>query len=417
MSSMDDNILTKYEVNKLFNKSWVANLFIKYYTFLKDRGVGTETIKRHLSKAKMLFENIEKSFLEPSNINYEWIENQLDQIDYLRGANKSIVTFLAQERIIKVPNNDDLIQKSIESMIDRCSPGFRNLLQIYYNERLDLRRRHLNNNASKPLSLITIRADMEMFLRFVRWIRDNHELVISWSLVQEQHIHQFLLTLTPKNREIVRKDLYVLFKFAKRRRIIACIPIADFPSRELPGTIEILDFIEQKSVAKAIKDNLYIDSIQCFLASLCFYHGLSSSEISNIKVKDLDIDGRKIFLQNRPPVYLSDEDMNILNEYAKIRASIRNSDKKQYLILSRSTGELYEDKPVSKKFIANKVKDLAGYTPKALRISCFSAMAANFGPQILIEAFGLSLTQSSRYGKFEDYLLEEELKLQKETLK
>ncbi|WP_217993767.1 hypothetical protein [Bacillus toyonensis] len=34
-------------------------------------------------------------------------------------------------------------------------------------------------------------------------------------------------------------------------------------------------------------------------------------------------------------------------------------------------------------------------------------------PQLLVEGFGLSLTQASKYGKMEDYLLEEQIKEQR----
>lgn len=37
-------------------------------------------------------------------------------------------------------------------------------------------------------------------------------------------------------------------------------------------------------------------------------------------------------------------------------------------------------------------------------------IAAHFGPQLLVEGFGLSLTHASRYGKLEDYLIEELIK-------
>jgi hypothetical protein len=46
-------------------------------------------------------------------------------------------------------------------------------------------------------------------------------------------------------------------------------------------------------------------------------------------------------------------------------------------------------------------------------MNCFYSFAANYGPQILIEGFGLSITNAQRYGKFEDYLLEEEIRKQK----
>lgn len=82
---------------------------------------------------------------------------------------------------------------------------------------------------------------------------------------------------------------------------------------------------------------------------------------------------------------------------------------KTYLIVSSSSSMIYEDKPVSNRFIRQKIKDLTKFTPKALRITCFNVIASNFGLQLLVEGFGVSLTQASRYGKLEDYLIEEQI--------
>ncbi|MEY9865208.1 hypothetical protein ABIE66_000587 [Peribacillus sp. B2I2] len=43
-------------------------------------------------------------------------------------------------------------------------------------------------------------------------------------------------------------------------------------------------------------------------------------------------------------------------------------------------------------------------------------IASNFGPQLLVEGFGLSLTQASRYGKLEDYLLEEQIRSERDFI-
>ena len=77
---------------------------------------------------------------------------------------------------------------------------------------------------------------------------------------------------------------------------------------------------------------------------------------------------------------------------------------------------IYGDKPVNNRFILRKVKDLSGFTPKALRITCFNVIGSNFGPQLLVEGFGISLTQASRYGKLEDYLIEEQIQSGREFL-
>ncbi|MED1904544.1 site-specific integrase, partial [Cytobacillus firmus] len=96
-----------------------------------------------------------------------------------------------------------------------------------------------------------------------------------------------------------------LFKLAKRKRLITHIPILDIKSRELPPSIEPLSFDEQVSVANKIKSHIYEHPLECLLTSLCFYHGLSSAHIRNIKISDVKVELRAIYINERPPVYLS----------------------------------------------------------------------------------------------------------------
>lgn len=44
-----------------------------------------------------------------------------------------------------------------------------------------------------------------------------------------------------------------------------------------------------------------------------------------------------------------------------------------------------------------------------LRITCLTAMANCYGPHFLRETYGVSQTHASRFGKYEDYLLDETL--------
>ena len=79
--------------------------------------------------------------------------------------------------------------------------------------------------------------------------------------------------------------------------------------------------------------------------------------------------------------------LTIIQNCAEERAKIKNIDKKTYLFVPKAFS--HEDNPVSKGFINNYVKELTDHTPKRLRISCFSALSVMYGPQYLIEAFGL----------------------------
>lgn len=398
-----------------FNKSWSASLFKKYTQFLITSGINKDTLRKNTSKAIKLFFLAEQQFLVPTNISESWILNTLEENKNLKQVKSSMLAFLNQEGIVNL-NDDPMFTNKIKRLIDSVPEGFNRLLEVYLNERIEHRKRQIKQNARTPLSFLTILINIEEYVRFIRWLQENNNQVFSWDAIQQEDVHSFLLTLTPKKREIVRKDLLVLFKFARRKRMITHIPILDVKSRELPLTIEPLSFKEQKELAAKLKRKRFEEPLSCLIVSFCFYHGLSSQKIRNIKLQDININNKQIVFSDRPPIYLSDDDLFLLNEYVKVRAKIKNSGKKSFLILSESSTEIYLDRETNKTFISKKVKELTGFTPQALKITCFTSIASRFGSQLLVEGFGLSLTQASRYGKMEDYLIEEEIRNQRALL-
>lgn len=403
-------IQTTSFLNTNFEKKWSATLFKNYILYLSELNVKVETIRKHGNKVLKLFQLAEKEHLEAFNISEEWLLNTIEINKNLKGIKAGLFNFLVKEKIINF-DDDRKLKATIVKSIESLPKGFRRLLDIYYNERIELRERQLKFQARAPLSLLTVKTNMANFVRLVRWFYINRSYIVSWDGVQQEDVHTFLLTLTPKNREIVRKDLLVLFKLAKRKKIITHIPILDITSRELPPTIEPLTFDEQREVALKLRVNIYEKPLECLLISLCFYHGLSSKMIKEIKVRDLDIDRTAIHIGGRAPVFLSTDEMLMVQEYIKLRNIDEIRRNKRYLIVSFNSSTIYEDKPVSNRFIRKKVKDLTNFSPKAHRITCFNVIASNFGPQLLVEGFGVSLTQASRYGKLEEYLIEEQIEL------
>lgn len=119
-------------------------------------------------------------------------------------------------------------------------------------------------------------------------------------------------------------------------------------------------------------------------------------------------------IKNRPPVYLLTEDLISLENYSKIRTQMRNNKKRDYLIVGDSGAEIYGNKLLGACAILRKVKQLTSYIPKQFRITCFQSLSAIFGQLLLIDAFGLSKTQSSRYVRFGEYLVEKEIKEQRD---
>ena len=110
-----------------------------------------------------------------------------------------------------------------------------------------------------------------------------------------------------------------------------------------------------------------------------------------------------------PNIYLTSSDMIILKEYLNLRESLPNCQGRNYLFIQSRRGSAYRDTPVGPPYISNLVKRFSGFNPQTLRITCLTAMSELYGPQFLREAYGISQTHASRFGKCEDYLLEESI--------
>jgi integrase len=409
-----NNILIPETLSSIFSKKWTANLLVKYYWYLKNSRIRYSSILDNIRRVKMILLIAEKELIGPHEISMEWLgEIYKDKTINIKKARISFLCFLEEQGILKMPDENDLMHASIIRQIERCPKEFKRLMEIYFNTRLELRKRQISNNEANPLALRTIISDITVFTQFTRWITQTHKEVYSWDLIQEEHINEFLLTLTPNNREVVRKDMYALFKLAKRKKLITYIPMIDYPGRELPSTIKTLNIIEQKHVARTIMRSIHTNPLGCILSCLCFFHGLSSRQIRSIKLSDIDLSGKKITFKDRPPAYLSTEELIALGNYVKSRSNMKNNKKREYLFISNHSAGIYENKSLNNGSILRKVKELTGYTTTQLRITCYHSFSARFGPLMLIDAFGLSRTQASRYGRFEEYLLEEEIKDQR----
>lgn len=72
--------------------------------------------------------------------------------------------------------------------------------------------------------------------------------------------------------------------------------------REPPST-QALSFEELQRIARVIEESLKSKVLEALLSSLCFYHGLSPSQISKIKFIDVELDSKKLYVSGRPPVF------------------------------------------------------------------------------------------------------------------
>ena len=95
------------------------------------------------------------------------------------------IKFLLKEDLLTF-NEDQNLLSSITRLIETISNGFKRLLEIYFKERMELRKRQLKFQARTPLSLLTVKTDMEIFVRLVRWLQENKSHLTSWDTVQQE---------------------------------------------------------------------------------------------------------------------------------------------------------------------------------------------------------------------------------------
>ena len=147
-------------------------------------------------------------------------------------------------------------------------------MSIYYQTRLDLRKRQIGNDEDAPLSLITINCDIEIFSRLVRWLDHEHQEVSSWNLVQESHVNAVFIDVnSPRVERNSQKDFMSCSSWPERRKLITYIPMADYPARELPPTTEPLSMAEQRRVARILTQSVHVNPLGCLFGLPMLFHG------------------------------------------------------------------------------------------------------------------------------------------------
>jgi len=405
-------LLSDAFVDRTFFTIWAKGFFKRLGVFLQEYAIPLSSQTRMLPKAVIIFQEAEKIFRRPEEMSGEWLETQIRlTMPSKQAAPTFFRIFLIKEQLIS-PQEEEKSIKTMQAKIELLPQGYRRLVEVYFNERKDRRKRHIEQNARKPLSLRALEHDLETLTRIIRWFREYLPELTGWDMIQENHILTYLLTLSPRERELVRNDLYVFFHLARKRKLVAHVPVAKYPSREFPPAYEPLNLEERKALARLIRESIYSHPWEAFLTALCFYHGLSSSQVLQIKMSDVDIEQKVIYIPERPPVYLLTEDFLLLEQFLQQRKEMPYAKQKSHLVISNQ--HTLNDKPLDKSVLRRKVLSFVKYPPQRLRMTCFTALSEQYGPQYLVEACGLSLTHAARFGKMEEYLLEEEVRQQRD---
>lgn len=135
-----ERVQTEGFLKENFKKTWSATLFKKYVLYLKELGIGVETIRKNTSKVLQVLQAAENELLRPSDINEGWLVSTLEKISNPKGIKSSLFNFLIKEGYLSF-NADEGIITSIRELLKQVPKGFIRLLEIYFNERMELRNR------------------------------------------------------------------------------------------------------------------------------------------------------------------------------------------------------------------------------------------------------------------------------------
>lgn len=388
-------------------KPWVMRILEEYRDFLITYHKEQKTVLHHLRNSASVFVAMEDIF--PNELTYDWLESSFETYGKAKSW-KSLTGFLIRKKLIQLPSENSKYRKQCMNYVAKLPESFQKCINWYIEDKFALQERQIANNASSPIKARTIETDVCSLYRMIRWITENHEEVKHWTDFSEAIVNQYLLSLPASNRECTRKDLYQFFIFAKRRRCIFTIPMANYKTREIPRVCETLTREDQRALYLKIKTGGISFPYEALLTSLCFFHAMQSMCIREIRLDGIDVERCIIRMKNIPGIYLTPIEMLLLKEYLVLREGFPDHETNSHLFIKRNRGDYLPDQTVTKTFITKAVQSFSGFGPQTLRITCLQEMAALNGPNFLREAYGISATHAGRYGSYEEYLVEEALK-------
>lgn len=202
---------------------------------------------------------------------------------------------------------------------------------------------------------------------------------------------------------MLKNNFFNLFQFAKNNKYIFENPVPKFKARSYVVANQEFKLKEHKGLISKIIEYSKIDPTTALLISLCYFHALSSKQISSIKISSINFEKCLIEFNGRPNVYLDELEMKLLSNHITLSESKRVVHDAEYLFFSNSAVFPFQ---VSKRYILNKIKKSCGFNPKQLRRTGIQYCAAMFGSEFLRDIFGLSLTHLQRFGEVGDQLIE-----------
>ncbi|HFR4184050.1 TPA: hypothetical protein ACHVKG_000803 [Bacillus cereus] len=415
--------VTKDFINENFSKDLAENMYRDYLEYLNQLIVSPCTLNEALREA-VKFINFTVDYL-PNNFSLNNHMKNNNQLLLVHNSDK-LFEFHLSEKWLEIFNgkfksykkkhfiqyliilgliieNENKPKEKILIKIKKLPIKFQKSLCAFVEKNEQEIDNYRKKNASKEKKWVTVNQYIDSLILFVKWLIENYE-IDNWSQVTDKEVNIYLLTFPEKNRTILKRLLFNFFEFSLKKRWIFNNPIEEFIARDFKVDSKPLSLKEHAQVYNSILKYKSEFVIEVFITCLVYFHSLTSKQISAIKLSDIKSSTKLIEIPNRTAVYLSDLELLLLTKILILREEKLKNRPSEYLFCSYNYSV---QKSVSRVVIKRYVKKITGYTAKDLRTASIQYCTQYFGIEYVHQCIGLSLTQASRYGDIEDYLIDE----------
>ena len=220
-----------------------------------------------------------------------------------------------------------------------------------------------NKNAIDSLEWSAIINTFTNIFKLIEFLKKNK--INSFSLVEEDSINLYLSGFEKQvYRDITQRKLYNVFTMLKSGKRIIQNPVPQFKAKDYSKSEQVLTKTEQRKVAHLINIASKSNPEGALICNLAFFHALSSKQIQNIQLNDIDSNKSYIYISNRAPVYLDELDASILHNHLENLRNLNETNKSNYLFVSVQSGNIYQASTIS---IRSRAKKVTGYSPKNIK--------------------------------------------------
>ena len=434
------NMCSEVHINSFLTNQDTIELYKDFINFLLKRKLGLGYITNLLKFERKVFKLLDS---EKTNSNivpftrdrfatiysYHWITNACNKviakgislteeknirifIGHLIAFGEYKEYFLEREDIPKIEliNNrlnifseKESVENIIFQRIDKLPKSLQPLISSYFQIEFIKREVLDKKNASRTIKHTSIHSKFVRIMKFMVWCIDKK--INSWNDVTQEIVDEYLIEIDSiKTRELEKRLLFNFFDYGEKKNMLFRNPIPQFIARDFMMNNGMLPLEKHRTIIKTIKilaEEIPRDSL---LLSFCYYHALTSSEIRNLKLSHINAEQQSIEINGRPKAYLSEIDFKALIIYLDSVSEERKAIDTEWLFFSTKYGKGVK---ISGALISRRAKEHINLTPKALRIGALHYCAEKFGSEYLHDCFGLSLTQSARYGDVNDWIIED----------